>query len=160
MKTRPQHHRRGAAMMECAVTLPVLMILVLGILEIGTALRASTILQSACRESGSLVSIDWRKVVADGQTPNEKLEQDLRNYVTASGLSGAALVVELLHADGSQVGQNFDISNPANDRKMLKIQVHLPYSSVSLFPVRYLSGKTLTAFVVMRAAMNGGTLSQ
>ena len=65
-----QTNRKRTTMMECALTLPVLMILVLGILEVGSGLRASTILQSACRESGRLTAMDWRYIVHDGQTPN------------------------------------------------------------------------------------------
>ena len=159
MKGHPDQYRRGAAMMECAITLPVLLILVLGILEIGTALRVSTILQSACRESATLVSVDWRYIVAEGQTPNEKLEQDLRNLVTASGLPGDDLIVNLVHADGGTFNDVFDLSDRGNDLQLIRIEIQLPYSSVSLFPERYLSGKTLKAFVVMRAAINGGTIS-
>jgi Flp pilus assembly protein TadG len=146
-------------MVECAVVLPVLMILVLGILEIGAALRASTILQSACRESGRLASMDWRYIVAAGQTPNEKVEQDLRNFVTASGLPGEDLTVNLVYADGARAGQVFDLSDQANDLQMVRIEITLPYSSVSVFPLTYLSGKTLKAFVVMRATMSGGSLT-
>lgn len=151
--------RRGAAMMECAITLPVLLIMVLGILEIGSALRASTILQSACRESGRLAAMDWRYIVADGQTPNQKLAQDLRNFVTASGLPGDDLTVNLVFADGAQAGQVFDLSNEDNDLQMIRIEAVLPYSSVSVFPVRFLDGKSLKAFVVMRATMSSGTLT-
>ena len=151
--------RSGAAMMECAITLPVLLIMVLGILEIGSALRASTILQSACRESGRLAAMDWRYIVADGQTPNEKLEQDLRNFVTASGLPGSDLTVNLVFADGAQAGLVFDLSDEDNDLQMIRIEAVLPYSSVSVFPVRFLDGKSLKAFVIMRATMSSGTLT-
>ncbi len=159
MKRHLKQSRRGAAMMECAITLPMLLILVLGILEIGTALRASTILQSTCRESATLVSVDWRYIVAAGQTPNEKLEQDLRNLVTASGLPGDELIVNLVHADGDRINDVFDLSDRRNDLQLIRIEIRLPYASVSLFPARYLNGKALKAFVVMRAAINGGTVS-
>ena len=159
MKGQRKRHRQGAALMECAITLPVLMTLVLGILEIGAALRASTILQSACRESSTLVSADYRYIVAAGQTPNEKLEQDLRNLVSASGIPGGDLIVTLVHADGANMNDVFDLSDRGNDLQLIRIEIQLPYSSVSLFPVRYLDGKTLKAFVVMRAAINGGTIT-
>ena len=106
-----------------------------------------------------MVSVDWRYIVAEGQTPNEKLEQDLRNLVTASGLPGDDLIVNLVHADGGTFNDVFDLSDRGNDLQLIRIEIQLPYSSVSLFPERYLSGKTLKAFVVMRAAINGGTIS-
>ena len=75
-------------MMECAITLPVLMILVLGILEIGSALRASTILQSACRESGRLTAMDWRYIVHENQTPNQKVESGSEEFCDSGRAQG------------------------------------------------------------------------
>ena len=146
-------------MMECAVTLPVLMTMVLGILEIGSALRASTILQSACRESGRLTAMDWRYIVHVNQTPNQKVEQDLKNFITAAGLKGSQSTVTITHADGASVGQTFDLADPNNDLKFVRLQVTLPYASVSVFPLTYLAGKTLKASIVMRATTKGGSLS-
>ncbi len=154
-----QTNRKGAAMMECALTLPVLMILVLGILEVGSGLRASTILQSACRESGRLTAMDWRYIVHENQTPNEKVIQDLKNFVTAAGLKGNASTVTVTHADGENEGQTFDLADPDNDLQFVRVEVTLPYSSVSVFPLTYLAGKTLKASVVMRATTRGGSLS-
>ncbi|HQZ66523.1 MAG TPA: TadE/TadG family type IV pilus assembly protein [Planctomycetaceae bacterium] len=151
--------RKAAAMVECAVTLPVLIVMVLGILEIGSALRASTILQSACRESGRLAAMDWRYVVSNNQTPNQKVIQDLKNYVTAAGLRGSQATVTITYADGNNAGQTFDLADPDNDLKFCRVQATLPYSSVSVFPVTYLEGKTLKASMVIRATTKGGSLS-
>jgi hypothetical protein len=103
--------------------------------------------------------MDWRYIVSDDQTPNQKLEQDLRNFVTASGLPGADMTINLVFADGANAGQVFDLSNQNNDLQMIRIEAVLPYSSVSLFPVRFLGGKSLKASVVMRATMSGGSLT-
>jgi Flp pilus assembly protein TadG len=154
-----QSRRKGAAMMECAITLPVLVILVLGILEIGSGLRASTILQSACRESGRLTAMDWRYIIHENQTPNQKVIQDLKNFLTASGLNGNASTVTITHADGDNVGQTFDLADPDNDLQFVRVEATLPYASVSVFPLTYLAGKTLKAAVVMRATTKGGSLS-
>jgi len=156
------HHtrqRRGIAAVEAAVVLPMMLILTLGTIEMGTALRASTIMQSSVREAGRLVSMKWGNIVADGDTPNGKVERDLRNFVTASGLPGDDLVVTITHADGAKQGQNFDISDSSNDLEMVKIQIGLPYSSISLFPTRYMGSSTVSASLTMRAGLSGG-LSQ
>lgn len=152
--------RKGAALMECAVMLPVLMIMVLGVLEIGSALRASTILQSACREAGRLTAMDWRYITHENQTPNQKVIQDLKNFVTAAGLRGNDATVTVTHADGIHAGQTFDLANTANDLQFVKVEVTLPYSSVSVFPLTYLAGKSLKANIVMRATTGRGGLSQ
>jgi Flp pilus assembly protein TadG len=151
--------RKGAAMVECAITLPLLIVMVLGVLEIGSALRASTILQSACRESGRLTAMDWRYIVHDSQTPNQKVEQDLKNFISAAGLKGSDSTVTITHADGASVGQTFDLADPVNDLQFVRVEVTLPYHSVSVFPVTYLGGKTLKASIVMRATTKGGSLS-
>ena len=39
---------------------------------------------------------------------------------------------------------------------MVRIKLDLPYSSISLFPVRYMSGKSISASLVMRAGIAGG----
>lgn len=151
--------RRGIAAVEAAVVLPMMLILTLGTIEMGTALRASTIMQSSVREAGRLVSMKWGNIVADGDTPNGKVERDLRNFVTASGLPGDDLVVTIVHADGDKKGQTFDISDSSNDLEMVRIQIGLPYSSISLFPTRYMGASTVSASLTMRAGLSGG-LSQ
>lgn len=161
-RLRPQRccrRRSGIAALECAVVLPMMLVLVLGLIELGTALRASTIMQSAVREAGRLASMDWRYVVDDGETPNEKVERDIRNYVTASGLPGDDLIVSVTYAEGDSAGSDFDIADANNDLELMLIEVELPYSSISLFPVRYMGGTNIRAGVVSRAGIAGGSLT-
>jgi len=152
--------RQGVAVVECAIVLPVMLVLVLGTIELGTALRASTILQSAVREAGRLASMDWRYVVEDGDTPNQKVERDIRNFVSASGLPGNNLFVSIEHAEGQSKGADFDISDPNNNLALLLIEVELPYSSISLFPVNYMGGSNVRAGLISRAGIAGGSLTQ
>ena len=95
--------------------------------------------------------MDWRYIIHENQTPNQKVAQDLKNFVTAAGLRGADTTVTITHADGANAGQTFDLADSDNDLQFVKVEVTLPYSSVSLFPLTDLAGKTLKANVVMRA---------
>ena len=156
---RQEQNRKGVAAVECAIMLPIMMVLVLGLIEMGTALRASTIMQSSVREAGRLASMDWRYVVEDGETPNLKVEQDIRNFVTASGLPGEDLVVSIEHAEGDSAGTEFDISDSDNQLKLILIEITLPYSSISLFPTQYMGGRNLRAGLVSRAGIVGGNLA-
>ena len=156
---RQKQNRKGVAAVECAMMLPIMMVLVLGLIEMGTALRASTIMQSSVREAGRLASMDWRYVVEDGETPNLKVEQDIRNFVTASGLPGEDLVVSIEHAEGDSAGTKFDISDSDNQLKLILIEITLPYSSISLFPTQYMGGRNLRAGLVSRAGIVGGNLA-
>jgi len=158
--TKPTDQKRsGVAAVECAVVLPLFLTLLLGSVEIGTALRASTILQSAVREGGRLASMDWRYVVGDGDTPNDKVERDIRNFVSASGLPGEDLIISIEFGEGGSAGEDFDISDPNNNLALMLIQVELPYSSISLFPVRHMSGTSVRAGLYSRCGIAGGALT-
>ena len=120
---------------------------------------ASTILQSAVREGGRLASMDWRYIVEDGDTPNEKVERDIRNFVSASGLPGDDLTVNIKFGEGASEGEDFDISDPSNNLSLMLIEVELPYSSISLFPVRHMSGTSVRAELYSRCGIAGGALT-
>ncbi|MEZ6132571.1 MAG: pilus assembly protein [Planctomycetaceae bacterium] len=156
IRTSSATSRRGVAAVEAAVIMPVLILLVMGTIEIGTALRASTIMQSATREAGRLVNTDWRDLVGSGDSPNAKLERDLRNFVTASGLPGNQLVITVTHAEGDNVGQPFDLLDGDNQLQLINITMTLNYAHISLFPNRYMGGANVTASLIMRAGMGGG----
>lgn len=150
--------RRGIAALEAAVVMPVMIILVLGTIEMGTALRAGTIMQSAVREAGRLANMKWSDMIDQGDTPNAKVERDIRNFVTASGLPGSdtEFTVEITHANGPNVGQPFDIADSDNDLQMMQIKLTLPYSKISLFPTKYMAGKNVSASLALRSGMGSG----
>ncbi len=153
------HSRKAVAVVEAAVVLPMMLILVLGTIEMGSALRASTIMQSSVREAGRLANMNWSDVVESGDTPNAKIERDIRNYVTASGLSGAALTVDIVYAEGQSAGLPFDIADEDNALQMMKIEINMPYSAISLFPSNHMGNSNVRAFLILRAGLGGGALS-
>ncbi|MCP4174122.1 MAG: pilus assembly protein [Fuerstiella sp.] len=151
--------RKAVAVVEAAIVLPVMLILVLGTIEMGSALRASTIMQSSVREAGRLANMNWGDVVESGDTPNAKIERDIRNYVTASGLPGSALTVSIVYAEGQSAGLPFDISDEDNALQMMKIEINMPYSAISLFPSNHMANSNVRAFLILRAGLGGGALS-
>ena len=146
-----QQDRRGAALMEFAIICPILLTLVLGTIEIGMAMRASTTLTAAIREGGRLASMDFSDRVAPGETPNEKVERDIKNFISAAGFNGGAVSVSITHEGGSNDGSDFDLNDSDNNLELFSIRATLPYSAVSIFPVNYMEGKTLAAETVFRA---------
>ena len=61
-RTKPvltNDRRRGAAMVEFAIMLPVFLTFMLGILEIAKALQVSGEITSAVREGGRLASMEF-----------------------------------------------------------------------------------------------------
>ena len=163
---RAEDSRRGIAALEAAVVTPMLLVLVLGTIEMGSALRASTLMQSSVREAGRLASMDWTRVVEEGDTPNAKLERDVQNYLRASGINiysedGSGNQVEeldfsIVHADGPHEGEPFDMSDPDNNLELATIQLSLPYSQVSVFPTQIMGGSNINAKLVVRVGSGGG----
>lgn len=154
--------RRGAAAMEAAICLPVLVMLIMGTIELGMALRVKTVLQSAVRESGRMANIDFRALVQDGDTPNAKVERDIRNYMTASGFPGDKLDFQLVHASapaGGGTPQNFDLTDPDNELQLFRIIVSIPFAEVGYMTGRWIPTPDISAELAMRAGPTGG-LSQ
>lgn len=144
--------RRGAALVEFAVVCPILLMLVLGTIELGTAMRASMILNSAVREGGRLASMDFTDTLSANETANQKVAKDIQNFITASGLDGSKVVVSLKHVEGASEGQTFDLEDDGNNLELFRVHADLEYKWISLFPVNYMQGKTIKASGVFRAA--------
>lgn len=80
--------RRGAVAVEAAVVLPVLLILMLGIWEVGRFVQVDQVLVNSAREGARLAAggyINGTPVTASQTT------QAVRDYMTASGLPAAAV---------------------------------------------------------------------
>jgi Flp pilus assembly protein TadG len=126
--------RRGTATVEFAVIVPLFLLLVLGTWEMGTAVRASNNLTAAVREGGRLASMDFTGSLAVNQTPNQKVIQDIRAFLNASGLPGAQATITITQAEGSGAGTTFDLGDKNNYLGLFKITATIPFSSVSVFP--------------------------
>lgn len=151
LRTQQSETRRGAALVEFSIFLPIMLMLVLGTIELGSALRASNILTAAVREGGRLACMDFTDSVGDNETANQKVERDIKNFIIASGLDGSQVSVSILHEGGPTDGQTFDLEDQTNNLKLFRIRATLPHSAVSIFPLTYLKGKTLRATTIFRA---------
>lgn len=148
---RARSRRTGLATLEFALVLPLFMILLLGTIEIGTAIHASQRMLTAARGGARLASMDWTEKLADGETPNDKVEQDIRNLLFASNLPGDAASVTITHAEGSNKGTNFELAADENNLALFRVEVSIPHSAVSIFPSNFLGSRTLRESVVQRA---------
>lgn len=137
-------------MVELAVCLPVFLILVLGLLEIGAAIKHSHTLTAAVREGGRVASMDMTDLVPDGKTANQKVIQDVRTFLTAAGIPGDQATITITHAEGELMGQDFDLQDPDNYQQMFRITATIPYSQVSPVLIRHMSGQNLRASFAFR----------
>jgi hypothetical protein len=80
---------------------------------------------------------------------------DVKNFLASSGIDPADIQVTVTDAE---TGDPFDLDDPANDLKLFKVEITVPYSSISYTPVNQAHDFPMTAAITFR---NGrATLSQ
>jgi Flp pilus assembly protein TadG len=122
--------RRAAAAVEFALVAPLLVMLILGMVELGRMLMVQQILTNSAREGA-------RKAVLPGVTQSQ-VEAVMDDYLQAAGIQGHTCSVPS-ETDSAAGGTAITVS------------VSVPYGQVTWLPVtRFLKNKTLWASVVMR----------
>mgnify|MGYP002623110810 FL=1 len=145
-----QVSRRGAALVEFAIMTPLFVLLIMGTMEAGNSLELGMQLTAAVREGGRLASMDWQETVPNGMTANEKVAQDIRNFLTATGVPGEQVEIAITSAEGSDAGQPFDLSDPNNRLRLFEISASIPYSAYNAAPATFMAGKTVSTSTVFR----------
>lgn len=145
MKSVPgiQDRRRGTAMVEMALVLPVFLMLVLGIIEFGRALTVMNLVTNAAREGA-------RMAVIDGTTNSDVTTavSTFLNQAIGKSASSATTTITVTAATGNP--------DPANQvgsalpRDLVTVKVQIPFNSVALIPGKYLTGKQLSGVSSMR----------
>jgi Flp pilus assembly protein TadG len=117
MNSKSKSCRRGAATVELAIVLPVLVTLFLGMCEVGRALNATTMVVDAAAFGGRLASI--------GQSTNAQVKQSVLACLTVSGIptTNAVVTVNDLTQPGTDVGQ-------ATSLDKLQVVVTVPFKDV------------------------------
>lgn len=135
--------RRGAAIVEAALVLPIFFLVVLGIIEFGRAFMISQVLQNAAREG-------CRKAVTGAYT-SAQVVADMKSQLTAAGVDAANLstsIIVIVDPTNPPVANNEVAS--ATTKDLVSVTVSIPFSKVQLIPGKYLGAKTLTAKSSMR----------
>jgi Flp pilus assembly protein TadG len=123
MKLRTQEGRRGLACVELALTLPLIVMLLLGIWEVGRLLHVRQVLHNAAREAGRQASA--------GILTKSQAEDVAKKYVERNGLPIANLVVAVTNVTS---GTDPTIA-PQADRFF--VEVKLPFSDVRWIALDY-----------------------
>jgi Flp pilus assembly protein TadG len=147
LRITKRHTRDGIAAVEFAIVAPILVTIVFGMVQLGRAFEMQTLLDVAAREGARFASID-RTGMTSGQTGNQKLIQDVKNFLASNGLPKDQITVTVKsHSDPTS---DFNIDDPANDLLLFDVNVSVPFSAVSLQPVPTSSDYTLRGKVVFR----------
>jgi len=142
--------RRGAVAVEFAFVAPVFIAILLLTFESSRLIKAQSELTAAAREGARLVSMDRRTLLADGESLNDRVEDEIRNYLDLNRLAGNAATITI--ADANDINTAFNLNDPANDLAYFQIRVELPYSEITSLNLSALENGALTSQVVFRNA--------
>lgn len=155
-KMKQKRYRRGAVAVEFAVVAPVLIALVFSMIQYGRAFEMQNQLQIAAREGARFASMDHTGMSMNGQTSNQKLVGDVKNFLATYNVSPSNVTVQV--KDHANPAADFNLDDPKNNLKLFDVKVSVNYSKVSLQPVSASNDYALTGKVTFR---NGqATISQ
>ena len=136
--TRQRHPERGAALLEAAFTIPLLLLVAIGIFEFGRAYQTWQVLTNAAREGA-------RMAVLPDPTPG-KAEERALTYMQAGMLDKAAdATINVNRSD------SFEVNGSAVSAS--RVTIDYPFSFIVLGPVVQLvvPGSDLGGDLTMRA---------
>jgi hypothetical protein len=126
-------NRRGQALAEMAIVLPILLLLVFGIIEMANAWRTFQVVVNAARE-GARVAI-----LSTGQTAAQReaaIEERVEQYLISGNLDpdadGAAIIIRCFLASGTE---SSPVCGTARSGGESRIRVEYPYDFMLLRPV-------------------------
>lgn len=138
-----QPDRRGAAMVEMAIVLPIFLMVSLGIIEFGRAMMVANMVTNSAREGA-------RMAVLDGST-NTQVQQAVRDFLSAAISVKPAdvnITITITPAAGNPNPGNQ--CSAATARDLIAVDVQVPFSKVSLIPANYIKTANLTGRSAMR----------
>ena len=135
--------RRGAALVEMALVLPLFLLVVLGIIEFGRAMMVCQMVTNAAREGA-------RRAILEDST-NTAVEQQVNDFLTSAlnvSASDVTTTITITTAPGNEDAGNQ--LNKSENGDLVSIRVSVPYDSVSFVTGRFLAGKNLVGQSSMR----------
>ena len=125
-----RRRREGAAVVETAVTLPLLVLLVMGGIDVGRAIHVQHTLVTAARSGCRCYSL-----------PKEMTKSD--------AAAAVAVVMDDDRIGGYQVGYEPSLSSNIRHQQPVTVSVSIPFETVSWTPSWFLPGRTLTGTCTM-----------
>lgn len=148
--------RRGVAAVEFAFVLPLLLLLLTGIWELGRILHVQTILNNAARDAARLGSQAnlvnqtgaYTQIKFNTGTPN--IDAGIKAYLKANGISDhTGLVVEFQFVES--VAGNTDTTTTTADpykgvkNQRFRVRITIPYANVRWTTLTVINPTNLTA---------------
>ncbi|HVC92601.1 MAG TPA: TadE/TadG family type IV pilus assembly protein [Pirellulales bacterium] len=129
---RKSDSRRGAALVEFAVVVPVFLVFIVGMIEMGRAIMVQQLITNASREGARVAGYE-------STTQTSTVTSAVSAYLGNVNITGTTTTVSP------------DPPSGALDGQQVSVTVSVPYSQVSWVPSPFfLKGRTLQATSVMR----------
>jgi Flp pilus assembly protein TadG len=116
MRTRLLRNERGAALLETAITIPIILLIAVGIFEFGRAYQTSQVLTNAAREGARIAILT--------ETSDAQVRTVVRNYMASGGLPNAATAAV-------NVDRNVEMGTSSASR----VTISYPFQFIVLNPV-------------------------
>jgi Flp pilus assembly protein TadG len=139
---RVSTRRRGSAMVEVAVCFPVFLMILLGIIEFGRAMSVNQLLNSAAR-------MGCRAAILDGSTNTTVSNSVKLQVANLVGCAQSTVTVAIAVTDGATGTAIADLSG-AGTGDVIKIDVSVPFSSVSWSVAKYLKTRSVRGECAMQ----------
>jgi len=124
-------------MFEMAIVLPILLMLLLGIIEMGRVMMINQMATNACREA-------CRQAIIPGATDTQ-ITSVVNGYLDAAGISATGRQVKVMDASGTDVSLD-DIGS----HETVTVEVQAPYSENTWGFSAIMGGRMLVARSTMR----------
>ncbi len=145
------------AAVEFAVVLPLLLLLLVGIWELGRIIHVQIILHNAARDGARLAAQSniinttgaYTQIRFNSGTPN--VDETVRDYLTAAGITNhAGLVIQLQFVEAAVSGGDPPPSTSADPytgvkNQRFRVRIAIPYANVRWTTLTLINPTTLTA---------------
>ena len=142
-RSRAARPRQGAAMIELAFVLPVFLMLVFGILEVGRIVMVSQMVTEASR-------VACRLAVLTGVTATD-VTNEATTFLTAGGIPASAVTVTITGQTvaGGAINQTIKLAT-IQEGLAVCVRVQVNYAQAAWIPPTRFAVPTISASTVMR----------
>ncbi len=142
VQRKPHSSRAGSALVEVAVSFPIFMLILLGIIEFGRAMSVNQSLNNAAREA-------CRAAIVDGSGTEDVQELIVQSVVNTVGCRAEDIDVEIAVTSDDD-GSALSGIEAAQPRDLIQVDIRIPYSAVSFAVAEFLKNSNLRGSCVMR----------
>lgn len=135
--------RRGAALVEMALVLPIFFMVVLGIVEFGRAMMVGQLVTNGAREGARLAILDG--------SSNSQVSTYVKDFLSTSlniAPGDVTVNITVTPAPGNTTSGS-EVAN-AQPRDLITVRAEVPFSKVQFIPGKYLASKKIVGQSAMR----------